>query len=311
MTDRVDLLLRLLLTEPGEPRRGEELAEAAHLSRAHAARAFRRRFGESPAAFRRRLRLERAAWALRRSSQSVTDTALDAGFDSLEGFTRAFARAFGVSPSLYRRTGLRSHLLPAANGIHFQPTGQAMPTEVGMDILSHLLAFDEAFVRQAITQARGLPETTLDQPLGETQPLSFDSPDRTLRDLLDKLIFNKEVWLAAVRGLPLPAEPRDRSLDALEGRMNAAFPAFAQLAREVQQEAKWQQTFVDALCEPAEVFPYGGMLAHVLTVDAHRRHVLSSWLWRLGVRLEADPMHFGMQPEGNPPGSNSGTGVGL
>jgi len=294
---RLDALLNLLLSELGEVRRGAEVAGAVHLSRSHAARAFRERFGESPAAFRRRLTLERAAWALRQTGEGVTDVALDAGFESLEAFTRAFRRAYGVSPSLFRRSGLRAHLLSTPNGLHFQPPGALTASpEVSMDILDHLLAFDEAFARQAIAAARTLPPTALDTPLGEVQPLSFEAPDRTLRELLDKLVFQKEVWVAAVRGGGLPPQDRDRTLEGLEARLEQAFPAFRALAREVQAEGKWRQTFVDALCEPPEVFPYGGMLAHVLTVDAHRRHVLSGWLWRLGVGVDADPMLFGVQP---------------
>ncbi|WP_102127302.1 helix-turn-helix transcriptional regulator [Deinococcus planocerae] len=294
--DRAAALLALLLGELGEVRRGEDVARGVNLSRSHAARLFRARFGESPAAFRRRLTLERAAWTLRHTAGSVTQIALEAGFDSLEGFTRAFSRAYGTSPSLYRRVGLRSHVLPSPDGIHFQSLGVALRTEDHMDLLDHLLAFDEAFVRQALAHARALPGRALDTPLGEAQPLSFEAPDRTLRDLLDKLVMNKEVWVAAVRGGELPTENRDRTPDGLEARVNVAFPAFRALAREVQAEGRWRQTFVDALCEPPEVFPYGGMLAHVLTVDAHRRHLLSAWLWRLGGRLDADPMLFGSLP---------------
>ena len=36
-------------------------------------------------------------------------------------------------------------------------------------------------------------------------------------------------------------------------------------------EGRLDETFVDALCEPAEVFTYGGMIAHVLTFAAYRR----------------------------------------
>ena len=41
--------------------------------------------------------------------------------------------------------------------------------------------------------------------------------------------------------------------------------------REVCAAGRLDDTFVDALCEPAEVFTYGGMIAHVLTFAAHRR----------------------------------------
>ena len=41
-------------------------------------------------------------------------------------------------------------------------------------------------------------------------------------------------------------------------------------------------TFVDALCEPAEVFTYGGMIAHVLTFAAHRRTLVALAFGRHG-----------------------------
>lgn len=296
---RVDALVAHLLESladaapgDGRPRVGGA-AGRANLNRTHASRAFLRATGETPAAFRRRLALERAAWRLRVRDGSVTDVAQEAGFESVEAFARAFRRAYGTAPSLFRRTGLRSHLLPAPSGIHFQPTGAFLPTEDHMDILDHLLAFDEAFVREALKRARALPPGALDRPLGEARALSFEAPDRTLRDLLDKLVFNKEVWVAAVRGGDPVPEDRDRDLDGLEARLERAFPAFHAIAREVNRERRWRETFVDTLCEPPEPFAYGGMIAHVLTVDAHRRHVLSAWLWTLGVRLDADPILFG------------------
>ena len=100
MTDRLDRFLSALLSDLDEPRTGREAAQAALLSRSHAVRSFRARYGESPAEFRKRLRLERAAYALRVTTQPVTEVALEAGFRSAEGFSRAFRRGFGVPPSL-------------------------------------------------------------------------------------------------------------------------------------------------------------------------------------------------------------------
>ncbi len=42
-------------------------------------------------------------------------------------------------------------------------------------------------------------------------------------------------------------------------------------------------TFVDAICVPAAVFTYGGMIAHVLTFAAHRRTLVSLALMRHGI----------------------------
>lgn len=293
MTDRLDRFLSALLSDLGEPRTGREAAQAALLSRSHAVRSFRARYGESPAEFRKRLRLERAAYALRVTARPVTEVALDAGFRSAEGFAWAFRRGFGVPPSLYRRRGSQSHLLPAPSGIHFQPVGPPANPGGGADLLTHLLAFDEQFMRHALLQLRDVPDRMLDEPLGESQPLDFNPPDRTVRHLLDSLVFTKEVWVAAVRGLPAPPDDRPRTLDGLTWRHDVVAREFRQLVEEVHLGGRWHDTFEDRLCEPPELFPLGGMVAHVLTVDAHHRYVLSAWLRRLGIRLDADPMFFG------------------
>src|SRR5690606_22019029 len=71
--------------------------------------------------FRRRLLLKRAAWRLGRGA-SVTEAALEAGYDAVEAFSRAFTRAYGVPPSRFA-TERRDFWLTAPNGIHFHPPG--------------------------------------------------------------------------------------------------------------------------------------------------------------------------------------------
>jgi AraC family transcriptional regulator len=80
-----------------------DLARIAHFSPFHFHRIFRGVTGESVAGLVRRLRLERAALALRRSDASVIAVALDAGYGSPEAFARAFQQGFGLTPSDFRR----------------------------------------------------------------------------------------------------------------------------------------------------------------------------------------------------------------
>ena len=77
-----------------------DLARQAYQSRTQFHRLFRAVAEETPAAMRRRLLLERAAYQLAHTGMSVTDVALDANYGSLEAFTRAFRKAFRTSPSL-------------------------------------------------------------------------------------------------------------------------------------------------------------------------------------------------------------------
>lgn len=79
------------------------IARVAGLSPHHFHRVFRAVVGENPKAHLRRLRLERAVYRLKVSSDTVLDIALESGFTTPETFTRAFVRRFELSPSEYRR----------------------------------------------------------------------------------------------------------------------------------------------------------------------------------------------------------------
>lgn len=102
---RLEELLPLLaqLTEvDGETKTLADLAAADGRSPFHLQRIFSAEVGESPLQFSRRVRLQRAAAALLVTQKSVLDVALDAGFDSPEGFSRAFRAMFSLSPRQFR-----------------------------------------------------------------------------------------------------------------------------------------------------------------------------------------------------------------
>jgi AraC family transcriptional regulator len=81
----------------------EELAELAAFSPYHFHRVFRAIVGETLGDHLRRLRLERAARQLSTTRRTVTRIAVDAGYESLEAFSRAFHSALGASPSRFRK----------------------------------------------------------------------------------------------------------------------------------------------------------------------------------------------------------------
>ena len=83
----------------------ERLAGVANLSVHAFHRRFRTAFGETPACYVRRLRLERAAWRLQLHGDSILSIALDCGFGDHETFSRAFRRRYGLSPRDWRRAG--------------------------------------------------------------------------------------------------------------------------------------------------------------------------------------------------------------
>ncbi len=108
--------------------------------------------------------------------------------------------------------------------------------------------------------------------------------------MLERLVWSKEMWTAAVEGRPMP-ERREGSPECLRKRLGEAGPAFTQIVRDARARGAWDTAFVDATCEPPESFTYGGMAAHVLTWSAHRRHLVLEALQRHGVEVEhADPL---------------------
>lgn len=90
-------------------------ARVAGLSSFHFLRLFRRAFGETPHAFRTRVRLERACDLLRaRRDLTVTEVCLAVGFASPGSFSSLFARHLGRPPAAYQR---RYWSLPHASRI--------------------------------------------------------------------------------------------------------------------------------------------------------------------------------------------------
>jgi hypothetical protein len=69
---------------------------------------------------------------------------------------------------------------------------------------------------------------------------------------------------------------------------------FKSILSDVRKRGAWSDTFVDALCEPAETFTFGGMFAHVITFNSHRRLLALDALRKLGVKVEGfgDPIEY-------------------
>src|ERR1700689_883492 len=135
--DTADRLSGIVANSLDTHAKTQDLARKAYQSRTQFHRLFRMVVEETPAAMRRRLLLERAAYQLAHSGMSVTEVALDANYGSLEAFTRAFRKAFRISPSVYRRMRDPHFHLPATNKVHFFALGSSTsgsPTKGGGDM---------------------------------------------------------------------------------------------------------------------------------------------------------------------------------
>jgi AraC family transcriptional regulator len=276
----------------------QDLARQAYQSRTQFHRLFRTAVEETPGAMRRRLLLERAAYQLAHTGISVTEVALDANYGSLEAFTRAFRRAFRISPSLYRRMRDPHFHLPASNKIHFLAPGCSTKGGGEMDLFDRFAGNETWHTRRLLEYASTLTEKQLDQPLPMVvELLPWRESNKTLRQLLENIIFTKEVWTAALSGADMdmngPPESQ-RSPQAMLQRLEKADAELHRILSHVRNRSAWDDTFVDALCEPAETFTFGGVFAHIMTFNAHRRLMALDALRQLGVQTEGfgDPMEY-------------------
>src|SRR4051794_23347355 len=265
---------------------GDALAARVHLSRFHFDRLVSAAAGEPPAAMRRRILLERAAYRLQSTDQDVLRVAVEAGYASNEAFTRAFARSFGRPPSQWRRNP-SSLRLDAPNGVHFHPPGGlrvAVPGKVtGMDLLSRIVTHHVWLVGELLDRAGQLTDEQLSAPVD----LSVDGidDDPTVLSLLARLVGQLAMWDASTRSAPYDVEgERRESLAEVRAKLAWAGPAFLSTVRAVVDEGRVDETFVDATCDPPYVCTYGGMVAHVLTFAAHRRLLVLGALSDAGIK---------------------------
>jgi AraC family transcriptional regulator len=276
----------------------QDLARQAYQSRTQFHRLFRTVVEETPAAMRRRLLLERAAHQLGHTGMSVTEVALDANYNSLEAFTRAFRRAFRTSPSIYRRMRDPHFHLPASNKIHFLAPGSLTEGGRDMDLFDRFAGNDSWHTRRLLEYASALTDEQLDRPLPTVvELLPWREANKTLRQLLENIIFTKEVWTAALSGteMDMNGPPQSqRSPKAMLQRLEKTDAGLQRILGDVRNRSAWDDTFVDALCEPAETFTFGGVFTHIMTFNAHRRLMALDALRQLGVQTEGfgDPMEY-------------------
>ncbi|MEO5852223.1 MAG: AraC family transcriptional regulator [Nocardioides sp.] len=281
--DFVDRLAEALDDTDVAHTRGEEWAARLHFSRYHFDRMIAAVAGEPPAAFRRRILLERSAYRMITTSAPLLDIAVEAGYGSHEAFTRAFSRAYGAPPAAWRRQP--GHLqIEAPSGVHFHPPGGLrLPSRdqvTGMQLLVRMVEHHVWLTGEMVRLAARLADAQLDQPI----VLDVDDDRQTLRSLLSRLVGQMGMWNAAMATRDYDWSVEDReSLSSMRARLADEGATYLAHVREVVDGDRLDDTFVDALCEPAEVFTYGGMVAHVLTFAAHRRTLVALALGRHGV----------------------------
>lgn len=167
-----------------------DMARSSYSSEFHFSREVRRLTGESPAALRRRIMLERAAWRLR-GGERVSTVAADEGWSSAEVFSRAFRRTFGVPPS---RAADIEFQLPAPNGLHFHPPQSLWLDSDGdtkePDISQLMVAHDIADTAYLINKATELSKEQWQQEISPGQVvLEWDGPETSVGAVLGAIVW--------------------------------------------------------------------------------------------------------------------------
>ena len=124
----------------------EALAEAAGLSPTYLQRAFRRRYGMSPAEYHRARRFGQFKASLREGAAG-TDAVYDAGFGSGSRVYEHSNRLLGMTPASYRAGGLGASIRYTTTGT---PLGRLLVATTARGICSVTLGDDDAGLEQRL-----------------------------------------------------------------------------------------------------------------------------------------------------------------
>ncbi|UXA18355.1 helix-turn-helix domain-containing protein [Mycobacterium sp. SMC-4] len=275
-----------------------EMARSSYASEFHFSREVRRLTGESPAALRRRITLERAAWRLQRG-EAVSAVAADEGWSSAEVFSRAFRRTYGCPPSQAGQVHFR---LPAPNGLHFHPPQSLWLDDQHRvpvpDVTDLMVAHDIDDTAYLLERATSL---TAQQWVAEVRPgqtvLDWDGAEPSVGAVLGAIVWTKEVWLATIAGQDFPArtatQPELVAASELAAHHDEIGKRWRTAVSDHTAAGRLGDTVIDALCDPPESFPLYGIVAHVLTYSAHRRELARAMLAGHGVDTRrGDPLDW-------------------
>jgi AraC-like DNA-binding protein len=103
------------------------MAAQAGFSKFHFARSFKDAYGETPANYLSRRRVERAKDLLRSANLTVTDVCVLVGFSSLGSFSSRFSELVGLSPSAFQRASVARGGPPPVPGCFLMDWGRPRP----------------------------------------------------------------------------------------------------------------------------------------------------------------------------------------
>ncbi|MEO7717529.1 MAG: helix-turn-helix transcriptional regulator [Capsulimonas sp.] len=276
----------------GSPAGG--LAEEACVSRYHFQRVFRQVMGETPGDLQRRLRLERAAHDLRHTLSPVSTIAFDAGYVSLEGFSRAFRRAYGNSPSQFRKQHGGAVNLHGASFVHYD--AHIAHASATWRIFDGSCGPNAGQRLPSKARAAGIGSHPDRRSAGcnvfcQIQQVPWAAPDKNLREMLNRMIdmgwwvervFNSIDWPYTREE---PGGAQAPTVAEMIARLDRFYTTYASFVEHVKTNNLWEATWVDSDCEPEETFTYTSLIEAGLERGIFRRWIARQQLTQIGISI--------------------------
>ena len=150
-----------------------------------------------------------------------------------------------------------------------------------MDILDRLLAHDAWTTRQLLLACQALPDELLDK--------GFEIDQQSIRGTFKHIIGNMEVWtdLLCERA---EQEKTGSAIPELLARLSVVSREFANVARKIARERRYDDCFMDTLDNPPRLKTFGGVIGHLITHSMHHRAQVMYLMEKVGLKehIEGD-----------------------
>lgn len=150
-----------------------------------------------------------------------------------------------------------------------------------MDLLDRLLGHDSWSTRQLLLACQTLSDELLDR--------EFEIDHRSLRATFEHMIANLETWTDLICECPV-SERSGRTVTQLLQRHSIISREFAQVARTIARDQRYDDCFIDTLDDPPRRKTFGGAIGHVITHNMHHRAQLMFLMEKMGINehIEGD-----------------------
>ncbi len=99
---RAQMLFDYIAEHYGESITSCHLAKLCHMNESYFCRFFKKNFGRTPLTYLNEYRIEKASSLLKKTNKSITEIALEVGYEDINYFSRTFKKLKNFSPSEYR-----------------------------------------------------------------------------------------------------------------------------------------------------------------------------------------------------------------